>query len=100
MTTPPGERAPRPYGPESGGQPRSAALAAGTDARPSYDGRTSLLNPGTVGQPRDGDPRSNWDADARVASWHRVAYSIEAVVVGDARGRAAHPPGRAAPHGL
>ena len=62
---------------------RVRGAAAGTDARLSYDGRPSLLNPGSVGQPRDGDPRASYlvlDADARVASWHRVAYDIEAVV--------------------
>ncbi len=36
-----------------------------------------LLNPGSVGQPRDGDPRASYlilDRDAQQASWHRVAY--------------------------
>jgi len=39
-----------------------------------------LLNPGSVGQPRDGDPRAAWlevDFDARTARFHRVAYDIE-----------------------
>jgi diadenosine tetraphosphatase ApaH/serine/threonine PP2A family protein phosphatase len=39
-----------------------------------------LLNPGSVGQPRDGDPDAAWlelDTDARFARFHRVAYSIE-----------------------
>jgi diadenosine tetraphosphatase ApaH/serine/threonine PP2A family protein phosphatase len=39
-----------------------------------------LLNPGSVGQPRDGDPRAAWlllDLDARFATFHRVAYSVE-----------------------
>jgi diadenosine tetraphosphatase ApaH/serine/threonine PP2A family protein phosphatase len=39
-----------------------------------------LLNPGSVGQPRDGDPRAAWlelDTDARFARFHRVAYPIE-----------------------
>jgi diadenosine tetraphosphatase ApaH/serine/threonine PP2A family protein phosphatase len=39
-----------------------------------------LLNPGSVGQPRDGDPRAAWlllDLDQRFAAFHRVAYSIE-----------------------
>lgn len=38
-----------------------------------------LLNPGSVGQPRDGDPRAAWmllDLDARTASWRRVDYDI------------------------
>jgi diadenosine tetraphosphatase ApaH/serine/threonine PP2A family protein phosphatase len=39
-----------------------------------------LLNPGSVGQPRDGDPDAAWlelDTDARFARFHRVAYPIE-----------------------
>jgi len=40
-----------------------------------------LLNPGSVGQPRDGDPRAAWlelDTEAWTALWHRVDYDIEA----------------------
>ncbi|MBK5219890.1 MAG: metallophosphoesterase family protein [Thermoleophilia bacterium] len=40
-----------------------------------------LLNPGSVGQPRDGDPRAAWlelDTEALTASYHRVSYDIEA----------------------
>jgi diadenosine tetraphosphatase ApaH/serine/threonine PP2A family protein phosphatase len=43
------------------------------------DGRW-LLNPGSVGQPRDGDPRAAWlllDLGARRASFRRVPYAIE-----------------------
>jgi diadenosine tetraphosphatase ApaH/serine/threonine PP2A family protein phosphatase len=39
-----------------------------------------LLNPGSVGQPRDGDPRAAWlalDTDAGTARFHRVPYPIE-----------------------
>ncbi len=39
-----------------------------------------LLNPGSVGQPRDGDPDAAWlllDLEARFASFRRVAYSIK-----------------------
>ena len=39
-----------------------------------------LLNPGSVGQPRDGDARAAWlllDTGARRATFHRVAYPIE-----------------------
>ena len=38
-----------------------------------------LLNPGSVGQPRDGDPRAAWlllDLQRRFAFFHRVPYSI------------------------
>lgn len=50
---------------------------SGTDVQ--LPGRI-LLNPGSVGQPRDGDPRAAWlllDLATRFATFHRVAYSIE-----------------------
>jgi diadenosine tetraphosphatase ApaH/serine/threonine PP2A family protein phosphatase len=40
-----------------------------------------LLNPGSVGQPRDGDPRAAWlllDLRARRASFRRVEYDVAA----------------------
>ena len=40
----------------------------------------SLLNPGSVGQPRDGDPRAAYlllDLDARTARFERVEYDVE-----------------------
>ena len=39
-----------------------------------------LLNPGSVGQPRDGDPRAAWlllDAAQKSASFRRVGYPID-----------------------
>jgi predicted phosphodiesterase len=39
-----------------------------------------ILNPGSAGQPRDGDPRVGYalyDADARSVTYHRVEYDIE-----------------------
>ena len=45
----------------------------------TLDGRR-LLNPGSVGQPRDGDPRAAWmllDLEERFAEFRRVPYSIE-----------------------
>ena len=39
-----------------------------------------LINPGSVGQPRDGDPRAAWlelDTDSWRATFHRVAYDID-----------------------
>ena len=39
-----------------------------------------LLNPGSVGQPRDGDPRAAWlelDLDLGTARFHRVEYDTE-----------------------
>jgi predicted phosphodiesterase len=38
-----------------------------------------LLNPGSVGQPRDGDPRAAWlelDTEAWRARYHRVEYDV------------------------
>jgi diadenosine tetraphosphatase ApaH/serine/threonine PP2A family protein phosphatase len=38
-----------------------------------------LINPGSAGQPRDGDPRAAWlllDTDARTAVWRRAEYDI------------------------
>jgi predicted phosphodiesterase len=38
-----------------------------------------LINPGSVGQPRDGDPRAAWlelDLDGPQATFHRVEYDI------------------------
>jgi diadenosine tetraphosphatase ApaH/serine/threonine PP2A family protein phosphatase len=43
------------------------------------DGRW-LVNPGSVGQPRDGDPRAAWlelDTDEWTARYHRVEYEID-----------------------
>jgi diadenosine tetraphosphatase ApaH/serine/threonine PP2A family protein phosphatase len=42
-------------------------------------GARTLLNPGSVGQPRDGDPRAAYlllDLDERTASFRRVEYDI------------------------
>ena len=39
-----------------------------------------LVNPGGVGQPRDGDPRASWlllDTGGWTATWHRVEYPID-----------------------
>jgi diadenosine tetraphosphatase ApaH/serine/threonine PP2A family protein phosphatase len=39
-----------------------------------------LLNPGSAGQPRDGDPRAAWlllDLQSWMAEWRRVEYPIE-----------------------
>lgn len=57
---------------------RGAQAAAGT----SLDlGRGRwLVNPGSVGQPRDGDPRAAWlelDTEAWRATFHRVPYEID-----------------------
>ena len=54
----------------------------------ALDERAALLNPGSVGQPRDGDPRASYlvldvpetgGAGAPTVTWHRVPYDVEAV---------------------
>jgi predicted phosphodiesterase len=45
------------------------------------DGR-ALINPGSVGQPRDGNPLASYavlDTEAERCTWHRVAYRIDEV---------------------
>ena len=42
-----------------------------------------ILNPGSAGQPRDGDPRAAYmlyDDAANTVSWHRVEYDARAVL--------------------
>jgi predicted phosphodiesterase len=54
-------------------------LAAGGAEADLRRGRW-LLNPGSVGQPRDGDPRAAFlllDFEARRATFHRVVYPVE-----------------------
>ena len=44
------------------------------------DGGSWLINPGSVGQPRDGDPRAAWlelDLEAPAAVFHRLPYDID-----------------------
>ncbi|HWJ32245.1 MAG TPA: hypothetical protein VNR59_07880, partial [Gaiellaceae bacterium] len=59
------------------GEMAGGLAPAGTDVQLRS---RALLNPGSVGQPRDGDPRAAWlllDLDARFATFHRVAYPVE-----------------------
>ena len=45
------------------------------------DGRPVMANPGSVGQPRDGDPRASClvlDLERAELTWHRVPYDIAA----------------------
>jgi len=65
---------------EDGRAVQHVAPGDGTSLR--LEGRRALVNPGSVGQPRDGDPRSSYmilDPAAGMVSWHRVAYDVEAV---------------------
>jgi predicted phosphodiesterase len=52
---------------------------AGDGMTVDLDGGPIIINPGSTGQPRDGDPRSSYvlyDADAASVTWHRVEYDI------------------------
>jgi len=64
----------RPDGEAATGEPRR-----GGDALDLSRGEW-LVNPGSVGQPRDGDPRAAWmllDTGAWRAEWRRVEYDIK-----------------------
>ena len=71
-----------PGGPGQAIEPRDIAKGAQASAGTRLDlseGRW-LINPGSVGQPRDGDPRAAWlelDTDAWEATYHRVEYEID-----------------------
>jgi diadenosine tetraphosphatase ApaH/serine/threonine PP2A family protein phosphatase len=63
----------RPEGEPATGEPRR-----GGDTRNLSAGEW-LVNPGSVGQPRDGDPRAAWmllDSDSADATWMRTEYDI------------------------
>jgi diadenosine tetraphosphatase ApaH/serine/threonine PP2A family protein phosphatase len=50
------------------------------ESRLDFGDRRVMLNPGSVGQPRDGDPTASYmilDTAAGHATWRRVAYDIE-----------------------
>jgi diadenosine tetraphosphatase ApaH/serine/threonine PP2A family protein phosphatase len=52
---------------------------AGDGALLSLESGTWLINPGSAGQPRDGDPRAAWleiDSDEWTARFHRVDYDV------------------------
>ncbi len=54
-------------------------LSAGDGARLQLDARRCILNPGSVGQPRDGDPRACamiLDTEEGCVEWRRVEYPI------------------------
>ncbi len=55
-----------------------AQSEAGTELDISED--RWLLNPGSVGQPRDGDPRASWmllELESWTATWRRTEYAID-----------------------
>jgi diadenosine tetraphosphatase ApaH/serine/threonine PP2A family protein phosphatase len=64
---------------ESGEEVTGGVARAGTELE--LEGVRALLNPGSVGQPRDGDPKAAYlllDLEARRASFRRVEYDVEA----------------------
>jgi diadenosine tetraphosphatase ApaH/serine/threonine PP2A family protein phosphatase len=64
---------------EDRGRVAGTSPSDGSELR--LDERRLLLNPGSVGQPRDGDSRAAWlllDTEARLATWHRVPYPVAA----------------------
>ncbi len=57
-------------------------LSPGRGSQLDLRGRRALVNPGSVGQPRDGDPSASYlilDPTAGTVSWHRVDYDVAAV---------------------
>lgn len=58
-------------------------LVRGRPGRPlALDGRRALVNPGSVGQPRDGNPEASFailDPTAGTVEWRRVRYDVAAV---------------------
>ncbi|HEY4190733.1 MAG TPA: metallophosphoesterase family protein [Candidatus Limnocylindrales bacterium] len=57
-------------------------VSPGSGSELTFEGRRVLLNPGSVGQPRDGIPTASWlllDTGAGSATWHRTAYDVAAV---------------------
>jgi predicted phosphodiesterase len=62
------------------GRIRTTRPAAGVEL--AFDDRPILANPGSVGQPRDGDPAAGamiLDLEADTATWQRVPYDVGAV---------------------
>jgi diadenosine tetraphosphatase ApaH/serine/threonine PP2A family protein phosphatase len=65
--------------PDGGGRGDTQGAQAGDGAGLALASGAWLLNPGSVGQPRDGDPRAAWlelDTDAWTAHFHRVSYDV------------------------
>jgi diadenosine tetraphosphatase ApaH/serine/threonine PP2A family protein phosphatase len=53
---------------------RGGSLALPIDPECAY-----MINPGSIGQPRDGDPRAAYaiyDTDAEEVTYHRVVYDV------------------------
>lgn len=63
------------------GKETHVALLQGTTGTIRIEpGSRYLINPGSIGQPRDRDPRAafmTYDSEARIVRWYRVPYPIE-----------------------
>lgn len=74
---------PAAYWEDDSGTPGGGRVAPGGAVRAcsiTLEASRVILNPGGVGQPRDGDPRASWgtwDTEKRVFSVRRVLYPIE-----------------------
>ncbi len=65
--------------PDGGRHGDTQGAQAGGGALLSLESGAWLVNPGSVGQPRDGDARAAWlelDTDAWTARFHRVPYDV------------------------
>lgn len=61
---------------------RLETMSPGAGSRIAFESRRVLLNPGSVGQPRDGIAASSWmllDTDDGSATWQRTAYDVSVV---------------------
>lgn len=66
------------YRPENGGY-RAVSLEPGRSYEYRTEGPAAVVNPGSVGQPRDGDPRACYlevKADPPTLRWKRVEYPV------------------------
>jgi putative phosphoesterase len=74
---------PRDFSPALLGDEEVLVLGHTHDQHVAEFAEGTVLNPGSVGQPRDGDPDAAYavvDLDEGTVDLHRVAYDIEAVV--------------------
>ena len=62
------------------GDTPTAGAQTEADAQLDLSDNRWLINPGSVGQPRDGDPRASWmllELDSWQATWRRAEYPID-----------------------
>ncbi|MGI8826279.1 MAG: metallophosphoesterase family protein [Chloroflexota bacterium] len=71
---------PRVFQETSSDEPSHVVMPGKDDEIDLGDGVRRIVNPGGVGQPRNGDPRAAygiWDTEARTFAFRRVPYSFE-----------------------